>query len=424
MMYQTILHFFPQFSQSLSKIEDPRARKSTYPIESIVMAALLLFLFKEGTRHDFNTLSKNKNFKHKILRIFGVKVSHMDSVERVFRLLKPEILSQVKKDLVHILLAKKVFHSTRHFGEYFQVVIDATGVESYSYKHCASCTHKTSSSANFTLSVENLEALAQEGIPFSVIRRLQEIGDLKIKSKKVFCLKLEEVLSSDEVEKWRALILELTGKTSWFHNVLEAKLVTSQGFAISLETQWIENERSDYHKQACESKAFILLSQKIKKEYPQLKILIVADGLYPQQTFFKTCKNNVWKWIVTFKDGNLPSIWKQVYALETVGQGYFKKRSEIKKKQDFFYLTKLDYKDFRVQFVECKETIFQKGKPEKTTRFVYLTDFLITQQNVEKIVRIGRLRQGIEDSFNTQKNRGYKLKHKLSRVSCNALKNW
>ena len=44
----------------------------------------------------------------------------------------------------------------------------------------------------------------------------------------------------------------------------------------------------------------------------RLNICIVADGLYPNQTFFQICRDHGWSWIVTFKDGNLPSIWTRV----------------------------------------------------------------------------------------------------------------
>ncbi len=49
----------------------------------------------------------------------------------------------------------------------------------------------------------------------------------------------------------------------------------------------------------------------------------------------------------------------------------------------------------------------------------------ITLSNVKETVRAGRLRQKIEnEGFNTQKNLGYNLKHKFSRVSWLASKNY
>ena len=59
-------------------------------------------------------------------------------------------------------------------------------------------------------------------------------------------------------------------KTIYFHNVLEAKLVTPDGFAISLDSEFIENTDPKATKQDCELKAFVRMAERLKKGYPQL----------------------------------------------------------------------------------------------------------------------------------------------------------
>ncbi|MBU0764594.1 MAG: hypothetical protein KJ607_07150, partial [Bacteroidetes bacterium] len=54
-------------------------------------------------------------------------------------------------------------------------------------------------------------------------------------------------------------------KETYFHNVLEAKIVTENGFSISLCTEWIENTDKGYEKQDCERNAFTRLAKKLKK---------------------------------------------------------------------------------------------------------------------------------------------------------------
>ena len=51
------------------------------------------------------------------------------------------------------------------------------------------------------------------------------------------------------------------GKTLYYHNVLEAKLVTPNGFAFSLMTEFIENPGEHPTKQDCELKAFYRLAE-------------------------------------------------------------------------------------------------------------------------------------------------------------------
>lgn len=56
---------------------------------------------------------------------------------------------------------------------------------------------------------------------------------------------------------------------------------------------------------------------------------------------------------------------------------------------------------------------------------VHITNFKISDSDVAGISEAGRLRWKIEnEGFNTQKNLGYKLKHKYSRVSWLAAKNY
>ena len=54
-------------------------------------------------------------------------------------------------------------------------------------------------------------------------------------------------------------------------------------------------------------------------------------------------------------------------------------------------------------------------KDDKQTRFVWLTNFKVTKNNITKIARGGRLRWKIEnEGFNIQKNRGFNLEHPYS----------
>ena len=105
------------------------------------------------------------------------------------------------------------------------------------------------------------------------------------------------------------------GVKTYYHKVLEAKIVTSNGFSISICTVWIDNEDTNngiYDKQGCETKAFKKLAKKLKKDFPRLPICFCVDGLYPNNSFFEICENNNWNYIVTLKDGNLKGLWKKI----------------------------------------------------------------------------------------------------------------
>ena len=51
--------------------------------------------------------------------------------------------------------------------------------------------------------------------------------------------------------------------------------------------------------------------EKIKKEYPRLKIIIGADALYASKPVIDICKGNGWKYIIRFKEGAIPTLYKE-----------------------------------------------------------------------------------------------------------------
>lgn len=337
------------------------------------MAAVLMFLFKESSRNAFNTDRRQETFIKNYERMFGIRLPHMDTVEAVLRVLQADELEKLKACLVSGLIEKKVFHKFKFLGKRFVIAIDGTGLYSYDKKHCDQCLHKTSS----------------------------------------------------------------CGTTIWFHHVLEAKLVTSNGMAISLGTEWIANDPDKlFDKQDCEHNAFKRLAITLKKSYPRLPICITADGLYPNQHFFDICLKNEWDFIVTLKDGNLPSLQQEIELLRPLTKGTTQRiitKKNVRTTQTYRWMNELEYKNIHLHWIECIEetsaivpdavpTKKIKGEP---SRFVHVTNLEITSQTACSISDGGRLRWKIEnEGFNMQKNGGYNIEHKYSRVSFPALKNY
>ncbi len=149
-------------------------------------------------------------------------------------------------------------------------------------------------------------------------------------------------------------------RVRYFHNVLEAKLVGENGLCLSLATEWIEHS-GEYEKQDCELKAFARLAKRLKQDYPRLSICIVADGLYPNQTFFRICQEHGWSWIVTFKDGNVPSVWTRV--LQRQGLTHCRRREahlhqggqEIHRRYEWH--PRMTYQGFTIHWFACVEVV-------------------------------------------------------------------
>ena len=182
--------------------------------------------------------------------------------------------------------------------------------------------------------------------------------------------------------------------------VLEAKIVVGE-MVFSIGSEFVENVNEEETKQDCETKAFKRLAEKIKKEYPKLKIIISGDALYANKPVLDICKENGWKYIIRFKEGAIPSLYNEFETVVTKAN-----ESTIK---DYEYVTGLNYQEEKVNII--KYTDKKKG-----TEFVYITDLPITNKNIKATINVGRRRWKIEnEGFNIQKNETFDIGHLYSK---------
>ena len=197
----------------------------------------------------------------------------------------------------------------------------------------------------------------------------------------------------------------------YHRSVLEAKLYLGNDLICSMATETIENS-DEYNrkqmseeaiKQDCESKAFLRLAGKIKKNFPRLPICIVADGLYVSQKVIKTCKACGWDYIIRYKEGCAPTI-------EAEYQG----TPEKDRVGNAEYVNEVIFRDMDVNVLKYMEKHIKEGK-EKITEFAWITSMEITDRNAEKLARAGRTRWKIENQgFNRQKRWQGNLEHACS----------
>ena len=170
------------------------------------------------------------------------------------------------------------------------------------------------------------------------------------------------------------------GKTKYYKYVLEAKLVFGN-IVVSLESEWIENTNlnTEKQKQDCETKAFKRMAKRIKKSYPKLRFIITGDALYATTPMIN-------------------------YNNETT-------------KENYFLSTNIEFNNNTLnafRYVEISN--------DKTITFNYISNLNVSDNNIDKIVAMGRRRWKIEnEGFNEQKNGTFCISHLCSRNE-NALK--
>jgi len=204
------------------------------------------------------------------------------------------------------------------------------------------------------------------------------------------------------------------GKTQYYHHVLDAKLVTPSGLAISIGSEFIENSDPNATKQDCELKAFGRLAPRLKKDFPQLSLCLCMDGLYANGPVLDICRQNRWKYFITFKEGGLPSAWKDFQALLELCPANRKSFiTDDGAQQSFAWVDDIEHVDdrghvHRFNAIQCHE---RQGNDKGF--FAWLTNFTIRPDNVHILAnRGGRCRWKIEnEGFNIQKNGGFNLEH-------------
>lgn len=208
--------FGGKWSEIFGGIADGRAAwKIHYPIEAMLFSGVLLFMCQLDSRRQVNyRLRGNNAVRKKYRALFGVgDVPHGDSLNHSYQQLKVEEVQEAVRGLMARVMAKTEFLQQRLFGVYFLVAMDGTGVLVYHERHC-------------------------EGY----------------------------------------LTRKLNNRTMlYYHPVLEAKLVTRTGYALSLRTEFIENSDPQATKHDCELKAFYRLTDRLKQRFPRLDFCLPGD---------------------------------------------------------------------------------------------------------------------------------------------------
>lgn len=201
------------------------------------------------------------------------------------------------------------------------------------------------------------------------------------------------------------------GSMTYMHNVLETKVITWNGLALSIMTEpQLNPEDGRYDKQDCESKAFKRMLPRLKEEFPRERLVHLLDSGYCNGPIFKAIEDANRKFICCFKEGSIPTLYAEALTLRDLNplnritrtvrlEGHRVTRV-------YTWANGIGYQGLTLDFVMCQETV--EGK---TTTFAYLTNFTADRENVITIADGGRKRWTIEnEGFNVQKT-GYELEH-------------
>lgn len=254
-------HFFKDMQKHLKDVKDPRHKSYIeYEPEVLLFSVLMKNVFGIGSMTSMTEQFNKDECIDNMANILGCELEelpHYDTINNFLCSLEPEEIEKIRDYMIKELFKKRSLESFRLMDKHWCIAVDATGLFSFSQRHCEHCLKK------------------------------------EYKNKE-----------TGEVEK-----------TVYYHNVLEAKLVVGD-MVFSIATEFIENEDENVTKQDCETKAFKRLAAVLKKKYSKLPICILGDSLYACEPVFKICDNNGWKFLLRFKEGSIKSVAREFDILK------------------------------------------------------------------------------------------------------------
>jgi hypothetical protein len=255
-------HFFKDILKKLKSVKDPRHQSYIeYETDILLFTIILKNVFCIDSMSSMTEKFNKNECIENVAKILEYELleelPHYDTINNFLCNLQPSEIEKIKDYMIHQLFKKRSLEQFRLFDKFWGIAIDATGLFSFSERHCEHCLKKEYKNKN-----------------------------------------------TGEVER-----------TIYYHNVLEAKLIAGD-MVFSIATEFIENEDENIPKQDCELKAFKRLAAVLKNKYPKLPICILGDSLYACEPVFKICDDYKWEFLIRFKEGSIKSVAKEFSILK------------------------------------------------------------------------------------------------------------
>lgn len=209
------------------------------------------------------------------------------------------------------------------------------------------------------------------------------------------------------------------GQLTYYHQMLGVAMVhPDQRTVIPFAPEPIV-QQDGHTKNDCERNASKRLLEKIRREHPKLNLTVVEDALASNAPHIRLLKKLKFHFILGVKPDDHQYLFAEVERASREGRLRTLHGTEPRKGSQAAVHCELRFvnevplnqsnEDLLVNFLQYTESDAQ-GRVLK--RFSWVTDFTISQQNAELLMRGGRSRWKIEnETFNTLKNQGYHFEH-------------
>ena len=354
----------PTLLERLSKIPDPRdPKKVRHQLTVLLIYGILTFVFHMASRREANRTMTRPVFMEN-LRLLFPDLESVPHHDTLYRLLEHINVSEIES--AHLDLFRRLIRKKK-------------------FKH----------------------HLIDKHYPIAID------GTQKFARSKAWCDEpLERSVGRDEEDA-----------KQFYVYVVEASLALDNGMVLPLMSEFLSVAEDE---QDCETKAFKRLAQRLKREFPRLRILLLLDGLYANGPVMEISRKYHWQFMIVLKDKSLPSVWAEAHGLRPLQVANRLRRFWGNRQQDFWWVNDIEYtygpnerRRLVLHVVVCEENwqeVATGGERQRhQSRHAWISSHPLNRSNLHQRCNLGaRHRWGIEANILVEKHHGYRYEHSFA----------
>ena len=331
-------------------VPDSRAGNAKIPLDDALMSALAMFQLKDPSLLDFD--KRRCEEPENLHTVFGITIIPCDSQMRT--ILDPLALSFFRAAFLTVfrqVQRGKDFEKMAYYDGHYLLSGDGTGY--YSSRKVAS--------------------------PYCLVKKLKN------------------------------------GEALYYQQIYAASFVCPGCKVVIPTFPEVITQQDGTNKNDCERNAAKRYFQAFRLEHPHLKVIVVEDGLSSNGPHIRDLQRHNLRFILGAKPGDHVSLFAQLNQAAVEGKTTdieFLDQDDKKKAHFFRFMNQVPLNKSNPDLLVNVLEYWQIDKDEKITKFSWVTDILITEENVMQLMRAGRARWKVEnETFNTLKNQGYNFGH-------------
>lgn len=359
----------------------------TYSKQSIIMSALMIFIFRMGSGNSYDIRGHDDDEKYsraniaKFINAPEKRVPVIKTIEKFLKRLDEQSVNRLLSNFFKDLQRSKFFkqHPQIKVGDFFLLAADCVHTHTYDHPH-----------------------------------HLDKYGNNDCE----YCLKRVHNKGTKHE------------KVAWIHNTLVFSFIFMGGLKIPIyyypihakQIVSLENASEDAYKQECELVALKTALPLIREIFPKMKIVLLLDGLYANKPVIQLAESCRCGYIIVRKEGCLSLLAKECDERAVTPNH---KKNCVKNCQGLHkgWIIRQHYEWFNSMYLgeNLSTNVLRfdetrtRGKETEFYKCEWLFSWRLSAKSCVNAARQARTRWEVEDLFNTLKNRDFDLKHDYSR---------